>query len=85
MQKNKKIIVVDKWLNSLTSVVLQVAGKDDETGEDLIQRDDDKPESVRNREAFHKLLDNTFCFNLLRLIFLYRESAFHLRYLPSTY
>ena len=26
-----------------------MAGKDDETGEDLIQRDDDKPESVRNR------------------------------------
>ena len=27
----------------------KVAGKDDETGEDLIQREDDKPESVRNR------------------------------------
>ena len=27
----------------------KVPGKDDETGEDLIQRDDDKPESVLNR------------------------------------
>lgn len=27
----------------------KVPGKDDETGEDLIQREDDKPESVRNR------------------------------------
>merc|ERR1719186_2457084 len=27
----------------------KVAGKDDDTGEDLIQREDDKPESVRNR------------------------------------
>merc|ERR1719284_397033 len=31
------------------------AGKDDETGEDLVQRDDDKPESVRNRlEVFQQ-------------------------------
>ena len=29
--------------------LLKVEGKDDETGEDLIQREDDKPESVRNR------------------------------------
>ena len=28
---------------------VQVAGKDDETGEDLVQREDDKAESVRNR------------------------------------
>ncbi|HMX12259.1 MAG TPA: nucleoside monophosphate kinase, partial [Burkholderiaceae bacterium] len=27
----------------------KVAGKDDETGEDLIQRDDDKEETVRKR------------------------------------
>jgi adenylate kinase len=27
----------------------KVEGKDDETGEDLIQRDDDKEETVRNR------------------------------------
>lgn len=27
----------------------KVAGKDDETGEDLIQRDDDKEETIRNR------------------------------------
>ena len=27
----------------------KVAGKDDETGEDLIQRDDDKEETVRHR------------------------------------
>ena len=29
--------------------LLKVEGKDDVTGEDLIQREDDKPESVRNR------------------------------------
>lgn len=27
----------------------QVSGKDDQTGEDLVQRDDDKPESVKKR------------------------------------
>lgn len=32
----------------------KVAGKDDETGEDLIQRDDDKEETVRKRlEVYH--------------------------------
>ena len=30
-----------------------VAGKDDETGEELIQRDDDKEETVRNRLAVY--------------------------------
>jgi len=29
----------------------KVHGKDDKTGEDLVQRDDDKPESVRRRLA----------------------------------
>lgn len=33
----------------------KVAGKDDETGEDLVQRDDDKPEVVKDRlEVYHK-------------------------------
>ena len=33
----------------------QVAGKDDVTGEDLIQRDDDKEETIRNRlSVYHK-------------------------------
>ncbi|MGL5632731.1 MAG: adenylate kinase, partial [Azovibrio sp.] len=32
----------------------KVAGKDDETGEDLVQRDDDKEETVRKRlEVYH--------------------------------
>jgi adenylate kinase len=31
----------------------KVAGKDDETGEDLIQRDDDKEETIRNRLAVY--------------------------------
>ena len=31
----------------------KVAGKDDETGEDLIQRDDDKEGTVRNRLAVY--------------------------------
>lgn len=31
----------------------QVAGKDDETGEDLIQRDDDLPETIRKRLAVY--------------------------------
>lgn len=34
----------------------KVPGKDDETGEDLIQRDDDKPDTVRKRlEAYEKV------------------------------
>ena len=40
------------WIFLLCSTVFnppKVPGKDDETGEDLIQRDDDKPESVLNR------------------------------------
>ncbi len=33
----------------------KVEGKDDETGEDLVQRDDDKPEVVKERlEVYHK-------------------------------
>jgi adenylate kinase len=31
----------------------KVAGKDDETGEDLIQRDDDQEETIRNRLALY--------------------------------
>lgn len=31
----------------------KIAGKDDETGEDLIQRDDDKEETIRNRLAVY--------------------------------
>ncbi len=38
-------------------------GKDDETGEPLIQRDDDKPETVRNRLALYtKLTEPVFGF-----------------------
>ena len=44
---------------------MQVAGKDDETGEDLIQRDDDKPESVRNRSQFNNSLLNLKTINNL--------------------
>lgn len=33
----------------------KIAGKDDQTGEDLVQRDDDKEETVRKRlEVYHK-------------------------------
>ena len=31
----------------------KVEGKDDETGEDLVQRDDDKPEVVKDRLAVY--------------------------------
>merc|ERR1719295_2301369 len=48
--------VKDRWIHPGSGRVYnlvfnppKVAGKDDETGEDLVQRDDDKPESVRNR------------------------------------
>jgi len=48
--------IKDRWIHPGSGRVYnlifnppKVAGKDDETGEDLIQRDDDKPESVRNR------------------------------------
>jgi len=48
--------VKDRWIHPGSGRVYnlvfnppKVDGKDDETGEDLVQRDDDKPESVRNR------------------------------------
>lgn len=48
--------VKDRWIHPGSGRVYntlfnppKVEGKDDETGEDLIQREDDKPESVRNR------------------------------------
>merc|ERR1719481_703692 len=48
--------VKDRWIHFQGGCVYnlvfnppKVDGKDDETGEDLVQRDDDKPESVRNR------------------------------------
>merc|ERR1712241_310914 len=54
--------IKDRWLHPGSGRIYnlvfnppKVAGKDDETGEDLIQREDDKPESVRNRlEVFSK-------------------------------
>jgi len=54
--------VKDRWIHPGSGRVYnlvfnppKVAGKDDETGEDLVQRDDDKPESVRNRlEVFQQ-------------------------------
>jgi nucleoside-triphosphate--adenylate kinase len=48
--------IKDRWIHPGSGRVYnlifnppKVPGKDDETGEDLVQRDDDKPESVRNR------------------------------------
>ena len=48
--------VKDRWIHPASGKVYnlvfnppKVEGKDDETGEPLVQRDDDKPESVRNR------------------------------------
>lgn len=48
--------VKDRWLHPASGRIYntvfnppKVPGKDDETGEPLIQREDDKPESVRNR------------------------------------
>ena len=48
--------IKDRWIHPGSGRVYnlifnppKVSGKDDITGEDLIQRDDDKPESVRNR------------------------------------
>ena len=38
-----------KYFPKLKLKYFQEAGKDDETGEPLVQREDDKPESVRNR------------------------------------
>ena len=57
----------------------RVPGLDDETGEELVQRDDDKPETVRRRlEAYEKVCDYDCSFfhffshldHLLTLIFL---------------
>ena len=55
-------LISDRWVHpgsgriyNLVFSPPKVEGKDDETGEDLIQREDDKPESVRNRlEVFSK-------------------------------
>jgi len=48
--------IKDRWIHPASGRVYnlifnppKVDGKDDETGEDLVQREDDKPESVRNR------------------------------------
>jgi len=48
--------VKDRWVHPQSGRIYnalfnppKVEGKDDETGEPLIQREDDKPESVRNR------------------------------------
>merc|ERR1712121_237651 len=48
--------IKDRWIHPASGRVYnlvfnppKVAGKDDETGEDLVQREDDKAESVRNR------------------------------------
>mmetsp|Transcript_96 Transcript_96/g.271 ORF Transcript_96/g.271 Transcript_96/m.271 type:complete len:270 (+) Transcript_96:48-857(+) len=48
--------ISDRWIHAPSGRVYsysykppKVHGKDDETGEALVQRDDDKPESVRNR------------------------------------
>jgi len=54
--------IKDRWVHpgsgriyNLVFSPPKVEGKDDHTGEDLIQREDDKPESVRNRlEVFSK-------------------------------
>jgi len=54
--------IKDRWVHpgsgriyNLVFSPPKVEGKDDVTGEDLIQREDDKPESVRNRlEVFSK-------------------------------
>ncbi len=46
----------DRWIHAPSGRVYntlfnppKVPGRDDETGEELIQREDDRPESVRNR------------------------------------
>lgn len=48
--------IADRWIHPASGRVYsysykppKVEGKDDETGEPLVQRDDDKPESVRRR------------------------------------
>merc|ERR1711983_733703 len=57
--------VKDRWIHPASGKVYnlvfnppKVEGKDDETGEPLVQRDDDKPESVRNRlEVFQNVTE----------------------------
>lgn len=55
--------IADRWIHPASGRVYnysynppKVHGKDDETGEDLVQREDDKPETVRMRlEAYDKV------------------------------
>lgn len=57
--------VKDRWIHPASGRVYnlvfnppKVGGHDDETGEPLVQRDDDKPESVRNRlEVFQNVTE----------------------------
>lgn len=51
-------ITVGRWIHPASGRVYsysykppKVEGKDDETGEPLVQRDDDKPDCIRNRLA----------------------------------
>merc|ERR1719183_1698428 len=55
--------ISNRWLHPASGRVYaydynppKVEGKDDETGEDLVQRDDDKAESVRQRLKTYKEL-----------------------------
>lgn len=55
--------IAERWIHPASGRVYnnsynppRVEGKDDETGEDLVQRDDDKPATVRKRlEAYEKV------------------------------
>lgn len=55
--------IAERWVHPASGRVYnlsynppKVPGKDDITGEDLIQRDDDKPETVRKRlEAYEQV------------------------------
>jgi len=55
--------IADRWIHPASGRVYnysynppRIHGKDDETGEDLVQRDDDKPETVRKRlEAYESV------------------------------
>jgi nucleoside-triphosphate--adenylate kinase len=60
--------IADRWIHPASGRIYsysykppKVVGKDDVTGEPLVQRDDDKPESVRTRLAAYDKV-NTLCF-----------------------
>jgi adenylate kinase family enzyme len=61
-------VIMDSWIHLASGRIYsysynapKVHGKDDITGEDLIQREDDKPEAIRKRLASYVKVSSQYC------------------------